>query len=141
MPPEEFSCANCPSPNFIGVQNTAYQLTITDIFGCQQIQEGTISVLPNATFFIPDAFSPNADGINDHWVFFVDKRQVQLLLEVNIFDRWGDRVHHVYRQPIEPDLLVWDGGGQMPGLYLYSATLELVNGDRIEVSGSVQLIK
>jgi gliding motility-associated-like protein len=141
MPPEEFSCANCPSPNFTGVQNTAYQLTITDIFGCQQIQEGTISVLPNATFFIPNAFSPNADGINDHWVFFVDKRQVQLLLEVNIFDRWGDRVHHVYRQPIESDLLVWDGGGQMPGLYLYSATLELVNGNRMEVSGSVQLIK
>ena len=140
-PPEQFSCFNCPAPHFIGVQTTDYQLTITDIFGCQQTQNGNIRVVPNPTFFIPNAFSPNGDAINDNWVFFVDTRQVQKLLDIAIFDRWGNRVYYVGQKTVEPEAAIWDGGVQLPGLYLYTATLELVNGDRQEVSGSVHLIK
>lgn len=140
-PPEQFSCFNCPSPNFIGVNTTDYQLTISDIFGCQQIQGGTITVVPNLTYFIPDAFSPNGDHINDNWVFFLDKRQVQSLLEVAIFDRWGNRVHYLNPTTVASNMVVWDGGDQLSGLYLYMATIALVNGDTYKISGSVHLVK
>lgn len=140
-PAEQFSCTNCPASNFIGVNTTDYQLTVFDIFGCQQMLEGTITVVPNATFFIPDAFSPNGDAINDNWVFFVDQRQVKTLLEVAVFDRWGNRVHYAEQISGGSDLNIWDGGVQLPGLYLYTATLELVNGDSLKIFGSVHLVK
>lgn len=42
--------------------------------------------------FIPDAFSPNDDGINDFFEIFIGCRKSVLTFRMEIFDRWGNMV-------------------------------------------------
>jgi gliding motility-associated-like protein len=41
--------------------------------------------------FVPNAFSPNGDGVNDHLEFFF-KSDYEFTGELHIFDRWGNRL-------------------------------------------------
>jgi len=62
--------------------------------------------------FIPNAFSPNGDGINDTWqIRNIDKFPNN---EVEIFNRWGNRVYRA--RPYQNE---WDGNGLPDGAYYY----------------------
>ncbi len=60
---------------------------------------GCDSIITTSLFFrsiqyklyIPNAFSPNDDGINDTWQVYGDKAAVQRL-EVQVYDRWGEKL-------------------------------------------------
>ncbi|MES2618184.1 MAG: gliding motility-associated C-terminal domain-containing protein [Bacteroidota bacterium] len=51
----------------------------------------TIELIPceNLTYFIPDAFSPNGDNIND--VFTVSGQRIRFV-ELTIYNRWGEQL-------------------------------------------------
>jgi len=73
-------------------------------------------IVPDSTLRIPNAFSPNGDGINDKWV--IPGLVGALDVKLDIYNRWGQRVytsHGAY----EP----WDGtyqGKPMPlGTFYY----------------------
>lgn len=82
--------------------------------GC--IVTDTIHVLPCSELWIPNAFSPNNDGIND--LFYVVNTGDVITFKLTIYNRWGERVFdtdNIY----EP----WDGnfdGKRCPvGVYHY----------------------
>lgn len=50
----------------------------------------TITILPEITMFIPDAFSPNGDGINDK---FVISHTVATKIDLEVYNRWGVLVY------------------------------------------------
>jgi gliding motility-associated-like protein len=52
--------------------------------------EVTMNCLPR--IFIPSAFTPNGDGMND--IFRILNIHGQKLIVFNIYDRWGKRVFH-----------------------------------------------
>lgn len=68
--------------------------------------------------FIPDAFSPNGDGLNESFIIHGDACDEQA--ELSIFNRWGQQVFHT-EQPFRK---FWSGnfrGHQVPaGIYTYS---------------------
>lgn len=78
-----------PKHQFNGTDAYTVTLTTTDSYGCED--EFTRTTVPPSEIFIPNAFSPNADGINELW-------RVQgsniTEFEIWIFDRWGDEVFH-----------------------------------------------
>lgn len=100
------------------------------------------SNLACATFrpsiFLPNAFTPNGDGINDEFRIqglFVRTYHLQ------VFDRWGQLVFESRDPGIH-----WDGqntrGQSVPeGVYLYRLRLEGFEGDRFERGGSITLIR
>lgn len=55
--------------------------------------------------FIPNAFTPNGDGINDYFEIFVENYSSIKVLELQIFNRWGERVFY----SIDPLNSLWDG--------------------------------
>ena len=55
----------------------------------------------NVAVFVPNAFSPNGDGINDVWQPYPRNAQIT---SIRIFDRWGNLLY-AYPPAIEP----WDG--------------------------------
>ncbi|MCX6217321.1 gliding motility-associated C-terminal domain-containing protein [Spirosoma sp.] len=67
-----------------------YTLTATDSTGCQG--SGTVQVKLIKPIWIPDAFSPNGDGLNDTWqlIGIDDYPKAQL----TVFNRWGNIVYH-----------------------------------------------
>lgn len=86
---------------------------------------------------IPNAFSPNGDGINDVWRVV---SQSLLDYKCTIFDRNGREVFHADR----PDI-GWDGkkNGKdvKPGVYFYVITATGSDGKRYKKSGDINILK
>lgn len=94
-------------------------LTITDTL-CSAVYEYDFKVIIeeiNRDTYIPNAFSPNADGVNDEFIITGDKCGKTDLLR--IFNRWGEVVFETTR----PYEVFWDGtyhGKDVPqAVYLY----------------------
>jgi gliding motility-associated-like protein len=64
-------------------------LFVTNSNGCVDSATNTVIVLPEFTFYIPNAFTPNGDGINDD---FNGKGIGITKYEMMIFDRWGNMI-------------------------------------------------
>ncbi|MEL6275286.1 MAG: gliding motility-associated C-terminal domain-containing protein, partial [Bacteroidota bacterium] len=45
-------------------------------------------------FYIPNAFSPNSDGINDRFMAYAASEVQVESYTLDIFDRWGNQVYH-----------------------------------------------
>ncbi len=66
-------------------------LVVVDMHGCVDSITNCFVVNPVFTLYIPDAFSPNGDGIND---VFMAKGSYVKTFEMYIFDRWGMQLFH-----------------------------------------------
>jgi gliding motility-associated-like protein len=88
--------------------------------------------------YIPDAFSPNGDGVNDVFEIFGDKVN-WLYLSINIYDRWGEKVF------VSNDLdFKWDGnyhGARQSGFYVYTLNIFYDNQQTDHLKGSLTLIR
>jgi len=88
-PPTALSCSDCPDPAASPTVTTTYTVTGTSS-ACQGIATLTLFVEPTLCGdFIPDAFSPNGDGLNDT---FGPKGACMVSYTMYIFDRWGTRL-------------------------------------------------
>ncbi len=121
------------NPNTTPTNNITYQLTITGIGGCAV--SDTINVAILADPIVPNAFSPNGDGINDTW-------KIQYLsfypaATVQIFNRGGQPVFSSVGYSKE-----WDGmynGKPLPiGTYYY--VIDMKNG-KPPLSGSITIVR
>jgi gliding motility-associated-like protein len=72
---------------FDGIDTHEVQLNVTNSIGCTDEQSYT--VIAPAYFFIPSAFTPNYDGINDAFTM-VGENVAEF--ELSIFNRWGEIV-------------------------------------------------
>jgi gliding motility-associated-like protein len=116
-------------------------LRVEDRYGCEDSHCRIVPiVIP--TIFVPNAFTPDGDGLNDVFrpVFVdVDPEHHELM----IFDRWGDLVFRT-TDPNEG----WDGrhrrGGPIlpQGVYVWRlTTLPRYTADKVERTGTVTLLK
>ncbi|GAB3782684.1 hypothetical protein GCM10028818_39060 [Spirosoma horti] len=113
-PPTALSRADVASPEASPVETTPYQLTAVSVSGC--VATFAVLVEVSEPLYIPSAFSPNADGMNDLWVIPNIGSFPQA--EVSIFSRWGELIYFSrgYDQP-------WDGTYRhetvQTGIYTY----------------------
>lgn len=90
-PKIELACDTCSSTTFTPLENRTYTLTITDTLGCFSTDSHFFfEVLEVASVELPDAFTPNGDGINDK--VFVKGWGIESLLSFSIYNRWGEQV-------------------------------------------------
>lgn len=90
QPPTGLDSPNMPITLVTPSQNTEYILTVTDENGC--INQDTVMVEISYKVLIPDAFTPDGDGINETW----ELRGISSYpgAEITIFDRWGSVIFH-----------------------------------------------
>ena len=85
---------NLKITNALPIDDGYYNLIIEDEFGC--IAEDSIFVWINKEYderiFIPNAFSPNDDGVNDKFYIFSKPNTVNQINVFQIFSRWGEMV-------------------------------------------------
>jgi gliding motility-associated-like protein len=86
-PSDGLSCDTCEQTLASPVEPTVYHLAIVDDFGC--VNDDSVFVRPYFPLFVPNAFTPNADGVND--VFQVSGKTVTGF-HFTIFNRWGMKV-------------------------------------------------
>lgn len=80
-------------------QNTSYlfenagtfpvALVVTNSWGCADTIIKTVIVEPDFNLFVPNAFTPNGDGVND--VFLPKGRGIDQY-SLSIYNRWGDKL-------------------------------------------------
>jgi len=101
-------------PSVTPLDNVTYTLTVTGTGGCMDSSTVSVKILPEPQ--IPNAFTPNNDGLNDTWG--IPYLNLYARCDVKIFNRYGQLIFHSqgYHQP-------WDGtfkGEPMPvGAYVY----------------------
>ena len=114
-------------------------LTITDSVGCQNVvsKQRLVEVKRYVNVIVPNAFSPNGDGIND---FFNIQYRLLETFYIKIFDRWGNQVYASSDMHFR-----WDGtrdGVPSPeGVYMYIITGTTTDDTPVETGGSFTLIR
>lgn len=117
--------------------NYLVRLKVTAKNGCVDSITRLLVIAEDPTFFIPNSFTPNDDGLND--VFFPKSRAV-VAYEMQIFNRWGQLLYTT------TDLTQgWDGkkdGATMPnGTYIYKFTVSNADKNPRVYRGEFSLIK
>ena len=114
------------------------RLVVTNDAYCQDTMEQVIRTRPAATFFLPNAFTPNEDGLNEQ---FRGRGVTRYLsdFELAVFDRHGTQVWRT-EEPTDG----WDGtysGRALPGgVYVWQLRYTAA-GERIERTGPVVLVR
>jgi gliding motility-associated-like protein len=123
---------------------TTYTITVIDAAGCTSLDEITVFSDGLRPIFIPNAFSPNNDGINDYFTVFGNKATREIS-SMQVFDRWGSKVFE--RRNIRANQVMqgWDGtfNGEIlnPGVYAYVIKMLFVDGVEVLYYGDISIIK
>jgi len=142
---DDLVCESCDSYNFMPLRSVPLRIVGTNpITGCETELLTEVRVIKNRNVFIPTAFSPNNDGIND--VLHIHAgANVSQVVDFKVFDRYGTLVHQAQNfQPEDPNA-AWNGRfrSQMlnQGVYVYYAEIEYVDGENYRVQGDVTLLR
>jgi gliding motility-associated-like protein len=125
-------------------QTTEYTLTLIDSLGCSATDLIRIIVDRREAVYIPNAFSPNGDGVNDALTVFADNT-VASVNRFLVFDRWGAPVFENY--DFQPNDLSqgWDGIHRSEpanvGVYVYLAEVLKVDGTTVLMKGDISLLR
>ena len=122
---------------------TRYEVVAMDSFGCTATDTATVIVrefeCDRPFLFVPNAFTPNNDGVND--VFFVDGVNIRSGYYA-IYNRWGEKV---YETTIIGPEAGWDGtfNGELvdPDVYGIYVRIECRDDDDFYEQGNVTVIR
>ena len=131
------SCDDCPNPFVIPNESGWYYITITDNNGCTQMDSVYVDVDLAALIELPNAFSPNNDGIND--IFNILESGVCNINYFRIYNRWGEMIFETFDSN-----LGWDGTyktvDQEIGTYVYVVDAICEN-TKLLLTGNVTLVR
>ncbi len=122
-------------------QSTTYSVTVTDEKGCTASDSIFVRVrIPECNeddVYLPTAFTPNGDGVNDIWYLrsnFIKK------MELIVYNRWGEEVFRSTEQKVG-----WDGtynGKKLePDAFAYALKVTCINDVEYHKRGNVNLLK
>ena len=131
-PSQFLSSDTAQAPLSSPIDDITYHLLLTGIGGCSVSDTLFVKVLKSP--MIPNAFSPNGDGINDTWI--IQYLESYPGTTVDVFNRYGQKVFSSigYTTP-------WDGryNGKILPVGTYYYVINPKNGRAI-MSGSVTII-
>lgn len=121
---------------------------VSELYTCVDTFKVEDFIVVDTSFVLaPNVFTPNGDGVNDE---FVVKFWSMKSIEINVFNRWGKRVHYWDSgnvQGFEGSWIesVWDGkiGGRYasPGVYYYDVIGRGRDGEKRTERGFVHLFR
>lgn len=108
-------------------------------YNCIDTASQTVIIEPDFSFYIPNAFTPNDDGINDT---FTGEGRFITKFEMYIFNRWGNLIYHTdnINKP-------WDGKGNygneiaQQDVYVYTVKVTDFKNRTHKYKGIVTLMK
>lgn len=138
-PSTGLSCDDCPNPTILTLEDICYTVVVEDVFGCfRDEDEFCITVDEEYTIDVPNAFTPNGDGVND--IVYVRGWGIKELESFKIYNRWGQLVFE------SNDLSIgWDGyfRGELQNMetYIYVVDAILYSGNKVNKKGNLSLLR
>jgi len=107
------SCNECPSPEAHATETNMVYAVATDENGCTSTDSVLVQV--TGSIYVPNAFTPNGDGINE--IFKARGTEIKEF-HMQIFNRWGELIFEshdidegwnggVNRHYVQPEVYVW----------------------------------
>lgn len=132
---EGISCRDCPNSQIFPQISSCYVVETVNEFGCKAKDEMCVEVTKDFSIYIPNAFTPNGDGINDEFLAF-GYNITDFTME--IFDRWGEKIFSSGELKTG-----WNGTfkGQLCeyAVYIYKITYKGLDGKKANKTGHVTL--
>lgn len=136
-PASGLSCTNCLTPVASPLITTPYQITVFDEHGCRYPEQIIVNVTNELVVLVPNAFSPNGDGVND----VLNVYGISLAsCTFQVFNRWGEKL-------FETESLTegWDGSYRgkkaQPGVYVYFVDAVFNDGQQKQIKGSTTILQ
>jgi gliding motility-associated-like protein len=117
---------------------TTYTVYGMDIHGCSDSASLTID-LTYGNIFIPDAFTPNGDGLNDY--FNIGNLGYYKLDEFSVYNRWGQRIFYTSNSESKGWDGTFNGIQQDMDVYNYLIVVTAPDGTGHTFKGDVTLIR
>jgi len=130
---------------FSNLASGTYNITVRDTIGCQAFLTN-IAVLSNdCQVIVPDAFSPNGDGLNDVFLAIIPVGETATIETFNVYNRWGLLIHQANNFAGNTNGNWWDGTyknkEQNLGVYLYYIKVVYSDGRDETFKGNVTLVR
>ena len=124
-------CYNCPNPVASPIDDESITLTIINANGCSASASTFFNLEAFRNVYIPNAFSPNDDGLNDEFRVY-SGIGVRMIRSFRVFDRWGNKIFERFDlAPSGEGSPGWNGtiNEEMapPGSYVYMLEVEFTD--------------
>ncbi len=138
LPAGPLNNPSIPNPLAILQEDTRFTVRVTDFAGCVAMDTMLIKIYDGITYYLPNAFSPNSDGLND--IFRPIPAGIVSTDWFRIYSRYGQLIFETTRW-----MHGWDGtfkGIKQPvGNYIWAIKGKGRNGKVIELKGNVVLVR
>ncbi|MEM9527737.1 MAG: gliding motility-associated C-terminal domain-containing protein, partial [Bacteroidota bacterium] len=139
------SCIACPTFTVRPTETvTVYATTLGE---CPAVDSTEIRIIEQTVrpFYVPNAFSPNGDGVNEVFRIFPGPG-VEEILSFAVYDRWGGQVFLAENVDPASELAAWDGrleNNQDPGVgvYVYVVAVRMLDGSVERKAGDVTILR
>lgn len=146
-PATGLSCTSCSNPIATPGSTTIYCVIATDTNGCSDSACVTINVdILCGTFYVPNAFSPNADGEDDDFHVYIGRPDCILSFDLRIYNRWGEKIY----ETTDPTF-AWNGAYNRGTLkndkpaetavFVYEMNVEFSDGNKKLLKGNISLMR
>lgn len=130
------TCSFCSVITVSPEEAACYVLTSADQYACRASDTVCVQVIRDYAMYIPNSFTPNADGVND--VFLpIGYGLTEICL--SIYDRWGNTIF-----TSSDSNTGWDGSRKgkrcEQGTYVYQVESKTVTGKTLMRTGHVVLL-
>jgi gliding motility-associated-like protein len=135
--------SDCPNPIATPTASTTYIVQAQNARGCLATDTIHISVADQPSVFVPTAFTPNGDGLNDKFQFDILGATT---INVQIWNRWGEKV---FSNPAQSNGVNstdgWDGTYRDKkaeyDTYTYQLVVTYFDGHQQTMAGTVVLMR
>ncbi len=142
--PDSVSCLDCLTQIIRPLENSTFYVGVTSTYGCLLYDTLFVRVADPGGVFVPNAFTPDGDGINDHIEVFAGDN-IEHITAFEIFDRWGNNVFSAFDFTPGETNARWNGtykGEELnPGVYIYLAQVRDIRGRMKTKAGDITLIR
>jgi gliding motility-associated-like protein len=144
LPPTDLSCYTCAEPVATVNKTVTYTLTATNSYNCNSSDQITITAICNGqSFYLPNTFSPNNDGMNDY--FYPRSASAFTIKSLLIFNRWGQEVFLNQNFASNDPNAGWNGKfngkDQTPDVYIYVMQIQCADGETAIKKGNITLLR
>ncbi len=142
---DSLNCTNCERVEVMPLRTSTYSVQVSDpATECTASDVVVISISKERDVYIPNAFSPNADGINDYFTIYGGP-SVSAVRSLHIFDRKGSLIYKEENVKANDPNTGWNGqfNGQLlrPSVFVYFAEVEFIDGSMLVYEGDVAIVR
>ena len=143
-PTQGLSCTGCLTPLLTTNVNTLLKIVGSTALFCKDSATLQVNAYYRSHIALPNAFSPNGDGLND--VFYVIAgKDVKQVKQFQVFNRWGQKMFEKTNGKTNDINFGWNGyyNGQLvaQGTYVYQIVIELLSGELEIHKGNISVIR